>query len=126
MITKKKITVRFSKRLKAEMQTALIQSGYGLHGKSRWLQMAIAAFLQQPDFVEYVEHGLDINQAELCEMEAFYLDMETLQLLKSAFFKVRVQYPLFEGVQSALIRASTIYSLMLSDFFPREKNSVSN
>src|SRR5579863_10126627 len=109
----KKITVRFPKRLKSEMQAALIKSGYGLHGKSRWLKETIVEFLKLKDFIEYVEQGIDINQAELSEVEAFYLDIDTITMVKSAFVKVRVKYPLFEGVQSALIRAAVIYSLML-------------
>ncbi len=109
----KKISVRFPQRLKAEMQTALIKSGYGLHGKSRWLQEVVTTFLQQPNFIDYVEHGIDINQAELSSLEAFYLDYHTLQLLKIAFVKVRVKYPLFEGVQSAIIRAAIVYHVML-------------
>jgi hypothetical protein len=109
----KKITVRFSKRLKIEMQTALIKSGYGLHGKSRWLKEAIVTFLRQSHFVDYVENGIDINQADLSDVEAFYLDNDTIQMLKSAFVEVRVKYPLFEGVQSALIRSAAVYSLML-------------
>lgn len=109
----KKVTVRFSKRLKTEMQSALIKSGYGLHGKSRWMKEAISTFLHQPNFVDFVEQGIDINQAELSEVEAFYLDSDTTQILKNAFVSIRVKYPLFEGVQSALIRAATIYRLML-------------
>jgi hypothetical protein len=109
----KKITVRFPKRLKAEMQVALIKSGYGLHGKSRWLKETIINFLRQPDFVDYVEQGIDINQAQLSEVEAFYLDLDTITMVKNAFVKVRIKYPLFEGVQSALIRAAVIYNLML-------------
>jgi len=109
----KKITVRFPKRLKSEMQIALIKSNYGLHGKSRWLKEAIAAFSQLKDFVDYVDQGININQAELSEVEAFYLDLETMQLLKNAYLQIRVQYPLFEGIQSAFIRAAVIYHLML-------------
>jgi hypothetical protein len=109
----KKITVRFPKRLKAEMQAVLIQSGYGLHGKSRWLKEALATFLLQPGFVDYVESGIDINQAALSEVEAFYLDQDTILMLKNAFVQVRVKYPLFEGVQSALIRSAVVYALML-------------
>ncbi|HEX4045994.1 MAG TPA: hypothetical protein VHZ76_10060 [Gammaproteobacteria bacterium] len=109
----KKITVRFPQRLKNELQIAIINSGYGCYGKSRWLKEAINVFLQQPDFVEYVEHGIDINQAELSKVEAFYLDADTIQIMKEAFVKVRIAYPLFEGVQSALIRAAVVYSLML-------------
>lgn len=109
----KKITVRFSKRMKAEMQAALINSGYGLHGKSRWLREAIIALLGQPNFIDYVEHGIDINQAELSEVEAFYLDSATIHLMKNAFIQIRGKFPLFEGVQSALVRAGVVYQLML-------------
>jgi hypothetical protein len=109
----KKITVRFPKRLKVEMQTALVKSGYGLHGKSRWLKEAVTIFLLQSDFVDYVENGIDLNQAKLSEVEAFYLDRDTFQMLNNAFVKIRVKHPLFEGVQSALIRSAIVYSLML-------------
>ena len=67
----KKITVRFSRRLKEEMQKSIINNGYGMHGKSKWFSDAINSFTQQSDYVELVEHGVDINQAELAEVEAF-------------------------------------------------------
>jgi len=109
----KKITVRFPKRLKAEMQTTLVSGGYGLHGKSRWLKATIIAFLKLKDYVDYVDQGIYINQAELTEVEAFYLDIETIQLLKDAYMRIRLKNPLFEGIQSALIRAAVVYQLML-------------
>ena len=109
----KKITVRFPKRLKAEMQAALIKSGHGLHGKSRWLKEAIITLLSKPSFVDYVEQGININQAELTDIEAFYLDKETQGLLQEAFVAVRTKHPLFEGVQSAIVRAAVVYKLML-------------
>jgi len=108
---KRKITVRFSSRLKTEMQKAVIQLDYGLHGKSRWLEEAIKLFLEQSNYIELVETGIDINQADLSHVEAFYLDDETIKRVKSALVSVRIQYPLFEGVQSAFIRACVIYSL---------------
>lgn len=108
----KKITVRFPKRLKVEMQKSLIESGYGLRGKSRWLKEGIINFLMQPNFFDSVEHGSDINQAELLELEAFYLDMDTIKILKNGFVKVRENYPLFEGVQSAVIRAAVVHRLL--------------
>ncbi len=109
----KKITVRFSKRLREEMQQSVIGAGYGLHGKSRWLFDAINFFLQQPNYIDLVEHGIDVNQAELAGVEAFYLNEETIKSLKEALLAVRVKYPLLEGVQSAFIRACVIYRLML-------------
>lgn len=109
----KKITVRFSKRLKIEMLNALVNSGYGLRGKSKWLAEAIQLFLRQANFVELAEQGIDINQAELIEVEAFYLDFNTIDNVKKASIDIRIKHPLFEGVQSALIRSAVIFRLML-------------
>jgi hypothetical protein len=109
----KKITVRFSKRLKSEVQNALIKSGYGLHGKSRWVKEAVVSFLKLHDFLEYVEQGIHINQADLSEVEAFYLDTTVIHMLKEAYLKIRLKYPLFEGIQSSIIRAAVIYKIML-------------
>ena len=109
----KKITIRFSKQLRTEMQHAIINSSYGLNGKSRWLADSIDFFTRQSNYIDLVEHGIDINQADLCTVEAFYLAEETLIIMKNALIKVRVRYPLFEGVQSAFIRACVTYRLML-------------
>jgi len=109
----KKITIRVSSRLRGEVQSAVNKAGFGSRGKSKWLKQAIANFLKDPNFVDYVEHGTDINQAELNQVEAFYIDQETILKLKEAVLTVRVKYPMFEGVQSALIRAAIVYSLML-------------
>ena len=113
----KKMTVRFSKSLKIEMQRSIIELNYGLHGKSRWLAEAIEFFLKQPNYVELVEHGIDINQADLSEVEAFYLSETTIRMVKIALTSVRVKYPLFEGVQSAFIRACVTYRLMRKNNF---------
>jgi hypothetical protein len=109
----KKITVRFSYQLRIEMQQSIIKSNYGLHGKSKWLAEAIDLFLEQQNYVEWVEHGININQADLSEVEAFYLNNDSINSVKEALTTVRIKYPLFEGVQSAFIRACVIFRLML-------------
>ncbi len=109
----KKITVRFSQQLKIEMQQSIVKSNYGLHGKSRWLAEAIDLFLGQQNYVELVEHGININQADLSVVEAFYLGEETINAVKKALTSVRTRYPLFEGVKSAFIRACVTFRLML-------------
>jgi|GEM_PF-2176152 len=111
----RKITVRFSSPLRNEMQQAIVLSGYGLHGKSRWLKDAIGAFLNLPNYAEYIEQGIQINQAELNQVEAFYIENETSQALKKALMEIRMKYPLYEGVQSALIRAAVVYKIMLKN-----------
>lgn len=109
---KTKVTVRFSKRLRDEMNTCIVNHGYGLHGKSKWISEAIQKFINRIDFIELVEHGQNINQGDLVSVEAFYIDESTKRLLEQAIVKVRIKHPLFEGVQSAIIRASVINSLI--------------
>lgn len=121
---KKKITVRFSKKLKKEMHEHIVMEGYGLHEKSRWLTEAIDRFLIQANYIDLVENGMNINQSQLSEIEAFYLTEQTRVNLRAALFDVRVKAPLMEGVQSAIIRASVVYRMMLNaKFSPREKIS---
>jgi hypothetical protein len=110
---KKKITVRFGKRLKTEMQHAITHSDYGLRGKSRWLSESIDMFVSQKHYIDLIENGSEINQAELTEVEAFYLSHDTAQKIRSATTLLRTQFPLFEGVQSAFIRACVTFRLML-------------
>lgn len=117
----KKVTVRFSSRLKSEMQAAVIKAGYGFHGKSKWLVNSIHLFLQQPSYIDLVEHGIDINQAEFTSVEAFYIDEATFKLVKKALVDVRLNYPLLEGVQSALVRAAVVFSLLFTQIPPGGK-----
>jgi hypothetical protein len=108
----KKVTIRFSKKMKIEMQKAVIDSDYGLHGKSKWLAAAIKKLTLNPYLISLVGNGTSESQAELTEVEAFYLSNETLEDIKFVIIKVREQDPFFEGIQSALIRASIVYALM--------------
>ncbi len=117
----KKITVRFSARLKAEMQEAVIRAGYGFHGKSKWLSEAVTLFLQQSNYIDFVEHCIDINQADLRTVEAFYVDIESHKKIKNALVDVRMKYPLFEGVQSALIRSCVVFRLVFNKIPPGGK-----
>ncbi len=118
----KKITVRFPKRLRGEMQAAILAEQYGARGKSKWLSEAIEYFINHGNYLDLVDNGTGMNQSDLAEVEAFYLEESAKNNLKNALLQVRQKYPLFEGVQSALIRACVVYRLMLkSGFLPGRK-----
>lgn len=119
----KKITVRFSYKLKSEMQQDIIKLGYGLHGKSRWICEAMQEFLSRADYLTIVDNGMGINQGELNSVEAFYVDADTIVLLRKAIMEIRQQYPLFEGVQSAIIRACAVSRLLGLKNSPRGNKS---
>ena len=105
----KKVTVRLSKKMKSELNKAVIESDYGLHGKSKWLANAVKIFINSPYFMSLVENGVSDLQADLTQVEAFYIMNETQYDIKMAIKAIRELNPFFEGVQSVIIRSAVIY-----------------
>lgn len=108
----KKITVRFSNKLKQAMEKSIIENGYGMHGKSKWVSEAITVFASLSNLNEFIEEGENINQGMLEKVEAFYLSSSTMLILKELMMKARQYNPLLEGVQSSIVRASVINKLI--------------
>ena len=119
----KKITIRFSANMREAMRQHMLDAGYHLHGKSQWLVDSVKDFVTLPNYTELVEHGVSVNQGELCHVEAFYLSNDVEQLLQKAILAVRIENPLLEGVRSAIVRASVVHRLMSEEqrFSPGEK-----
>lgn len=109
--SKKKITVRISRKMKNEMEKNIIASGYGLHGKSKWLSDAILSFNGMPNKLEFITEGEDIHQGLLELVEAFYLSEEINKTLRTLMINARKEAPLLKGVQSSIIRACVIAKL---------------
>lgn len=108
----KKVTVRFSQQLKQAMEKQIIESGYGMHGKSKWVSDAITALATLSHLHELIEDGENINQGVLAAVEAFYLPQAVFKILRELMMHVRKHHPLLEGVQSAIIRTSVINKLI--------------
>ncbi len=108
----KKITVRFSNKMKREMEKDIIENGYGMHGKSKWVSEAITALSVLSNLNELIEDGENINQGILESVEAFYLSENTMTVLKELMIKARRYNPMLVGVQSSIIRASVINKLI--------------
>lgn len=108
----KKITVRFSSQLKQAMDKSIIERGYGLHGKSRWVSEAIVALANIMHLNELIDDGENIHQGTLEVVEAFYLPESTVKILRELMLNARKHNPLLEGVQSSIIRASVVNKLL--------------
>ena len=108
----KKITVRFSHKLKQAMEKEIIENGYGMHGKSRWVSEAIISLSNITNLNELIEDGENINQGTLGIVEAFYIPESTFRILRRLMLNARKHNPLLEGVQSSIIRASVINKLI--------------
>lgn len=105
-------SIKLQNRLHYKMQQRIINDGYGMRGKSRWLIEAIESFLQLPDYPTLVDIAGDMDQ--LSDIISIRLSEDLNVKLDQAIIQVRRHYPAMEGVKSNLIRASIIQRLIRS------------
>jgi len=116
MIKKTMTSIKLQKLLHFKMLQRVINDGYGMRGKSRWIVEAIEAFLQLPDYPTLADIAGDMNQ--LSEVVSIRLPNDLTSKIDYAIIEVRRHYPSMEGVKSNLIRASIMQRLI------RESTSV--
>lgn len=103
-------SIKLQKTLHQRLQERIIADGYGMRGKSRWINEAIASFLELQDYPTLVDIAEDMGQ--LNEMVSIRVPEDTIVKIERAVVHVRKQYPTLEGVKSNLIRASIIQRLL--------------
>lgn len=115
MITNKenkkiRTTIKIPSAVRKAMLTKVVEDGYGLRGKSRWISEAIESLLEMDNFYEYVKIANEMT--ELTDTDIVQLSLEMKKKLEQALIKVRQHYPSLEGVQSCIIRSSIIQRLL--------------
>ncbi|HEX4045218.1 MAG TPA: hypothetical protein VHZ76_06085 [Gammaproteobacteria bacterium] len=111
MTVKKVMTsIKLQKQLHRRLEQRIIEDGYGMRGKSKWIIESIEAFLSLADYPTLVNIAEDMSQ--LTDLISIRLP-ETLMLqIEQAVVAVRKQYPMIEGVKSNLVRASIMQRLL--------------
>jgi hypothetical protein len=109
-------SIKLQKKLHRQLQQRIIEDGYGMRGKSKWIIEAIESFLTLSDYPTLVDIAEDMDQ--LSEMISIRLPVNLMLRIEQAIVHVRKQYPTIEGVKSNLIRASIIQRIL------REPTSV--
>lgn len=104
----RKISYRLPRELRDRMR-AVIRQGPGPKGKSEWVCRALAGLVATDPRLARV--GLGEALVENDVTDAINLDDRTAELLEQACCAVRRQDPLFQGVQSAVIRAALRHAL---------------
>lgn len=112
MADKIKITFVVQESLQQELKQQVISDGYGMRGKSRWITEAIERLLQLEDYPSLVH--LSNEMKGFPKTETIMVTREVKQLLDQAIHTIRTQHPLFEGVQSSIIRTSILQRLLRS------------
>ena len=89
----------------------MLDEGYSLREKSKWISEAIEDFLTLKEYQSLVEMAELVN--DFTKNETIYITPDIEDKLDEAIIKVRTQYPTLEGVKSLIVRASIIRRLVL-------------
>ena len=103
-------SIKLQKNLHRQLQKQIIEDGYGMRGKSKWIIESIESFLKLSDYPTLVDIAVDMDQ--LNEMVSIRIPENLMLHIERAIVHIRKQYPTLEGVKSNLIRASIIQRLL--------------
>jgi metal-responsive CopG/Arc/MetJ family transcriptional regulator len=99
-------SIKIQKPLHFKMQQQVINEGYGMRGKSKWINEAVENFLKLTDYPTLTHNFTDTEEQNISL--SIRLPEELMQKLNQAIIQVRRSYPAMEGVKSCLIRASIL------------------
>lgn len=116
-------TAKIPKAINQQMLEKIIQDGYGMRGKSRWINEAVTSFLKLDNYPELVDIADDVtNKSSTDESEeknkqameiiSLRISNELMLALENAVIEIRKLYPAIEGVKGKIIRASIIQRLI--------------
>lgn len=103
-------TVKLPKPIFTRLLNRVVNDGYGLRGKSKWIIDAIERFLELPNFPELVDIANDMD--DLSEIVSMRLSDQLVTKMDQAVILVRKDYPAMEGVRSNIVRASIIQAII--------------
>lgn len=103
-------SIKLQKKLHLKLQKQIIEDGYGMRGKSKWIIESIESLLTLSDYPTLVDIAEDM--AQLSDMVSIRIPEELMLRIEQAIVHVRKQYPTLEGVKSNLIRASIMQRLL--------------
>lgn len=109
MSEKAKIVFKISESMQMELRRRVIDDGYGMRGKSRWVAEALENLMKIDNFVDFVHLSEDMRN--FTKTETVFVDRELREKTDKAILAIRMKYPMLEGVRSCLARTSIIQRL---------------
>lgn len=110
MLKKVMTSIKLQKNLHRRLQQRIIEDGYGMRGKSKWIIESIESLLELADYPTLVDIAEDMDQ--LSDMVSIRVPESLMLRIEKAIIHIRKQYPTIEGVKSNLIRASIVQRLL--------------
>ena len=102
--------VRLPKRLKEELDSAVINEGYGFKGRSLWVEDAIDKLLNIETFYDLVILDEDLDTVSV--PDGFSFTIHTRNKLDDALVLVRQHHPRMNAMLSAIIRTAIMQKLI--------------
>lgn len=103
-------SIKLQKNLHRRLLQRIIEDGYGMRGKSKWIIESIESLLKLEDYPTLVDIADDMDQ--LKDIVSLRLPEDLMSKIEAALVNIRKRYPMIEGVRSNLIRASIIQRLL--------------
>jgi hypothetical protein len=105
-------SLKLSKSVERKLLEQIIRDDYGMRGKNKWIIEAIESFLRLENISELVDIAADMEQ--LSAIVNIRIPDDLMKRIDIAVINIRQKYPILEGVQSNIIRASIIQRLIAS------------
>lgn len=105
-------TIKIPNDLEQTVLKAVVECGYGFHGKSKWIARAIEDLLGLSNMAELVDVASSMEADCAKKTMSIRLPIEILKRVEDGIIKVRKEFPAMEGVKSNILRASIIQKLI--------------
>ncbi len=110
MTNKVKIAFVLPEPLQKDFRSHMVQAGYDLKEKSRWVSEAVEMLLNFNDYADLVK--LNDEMSGFDKLESVVIERSLKKLMNEASVNVRKKYPSIEGVQSRIVRTAIVQRLI--------------
>lgn len=103
-----RVVFRLPAGMQRDLAVEVAKSGYGLRGKSRWVNEAILHYLNDVAWFDQIEAD---RQGERDANEEVRLDNQSLTAINKATKIIQAKRPIFSSPRSTIIRCAIHYQL---------------
>jgi hypothetical protein len=103
-------SIKIPKTLGVKIIQAVIDDGYCMRGKNKWIIESIYSFLEMDNYQELVDIAGEIEVLD--SVLSIRLSLQLSDRIDAAIINVRKNYPSLEGVKSNIIRAAILQRLL--------------
>jgi hypothetical protein len=93
-----------------DIKNSMMQEGYDLRGKSKWISEAIYQLLYMPNYIDLVMINDQMDGFE--KVDAVSIEADLKERLDKAILEIRKAFPIVEGVQSKILRTAIVQRLL--------------